>query len=53
MHREGGTYVAPVRPIVIGDALLRVAEKAYCVMRKDDFAAHLMPYQVTRNQIYL
>ena len=34
---EGSTYVAPVRPIVIGDALLRVAEKAYCVMRKDDF----------------
>eukprot|EP01043_Picozoa_sp_COSAG02_P028631 COSAG02_NODE_1744_length_11100_cov_6.084083_5_plen_86_part_00 len=31
---EGGTYVASVRPIVIGDAFLRVVEKAYCVAKK-------------------
>ena len=43
---RGDTYEAPVRPIVIGDALLRVAEKAYCIEAKDVFAAHLMPYQV-------
>ena len=43
---RGDEYVAPVRPIVIGDALLRVAEKALCTMNKSVFASHLMPYQV-------
>jgi len=39
-------YVAPVRPIVIGDALLRLAEKTACKQEAKTFRAHLMPYQV-------
>ena len=35
-----------MRPIVVGDALLRVAEKAVCIDGATQFAAHLMPYQV-------
>ena len=43
---EGDTYVAPVRPIGIGDGFLRLAEKALCQQERDNFRAHLMPYQV-------
>ena len=43
---RGDSYEAPVRPIVVGDALLRVAEKAVCIDNAKVFAAHLMPYQV-------
>ena len=43
---QGDDYVAPVRPIVIGDALLRLAEKVVCKQSEDRFRKHLMPYQV-------
>ena len=43
---DGDSYDAPVRPITIGDALLRLAEKAMVKQLNDDFARHLMPYQV-------
>ena len=43
---KGDTYVAPVRPIGIGDGFLRLAEKALVQQERDNFRAHLMPYQV-------
>lgn len=43
---NGDEYVAPVRPIVIGDALLRLAEKVVCKQMSDQFKRHLMPHQV-------
>ena len=35
-----------LRPITIGDALLRLAEKAVVTQMEADFRSHLMPYQV-------
>ena len=35
-----------MRPIAIGDALLRLAEKTLAMQMKDTFIAHLMPHQV-------
>ena len=43
---DGTEYVAPVRPITIGDALLRLAEKVAVQQMNEAFARHLMPYQV-------
>ena len=43
---NGDEYTASVRPIAIGDALLRLAEKALAKKLKNAFIAHLMPHQV-------
>ena len=43
---RGETYVGPVRPIAIGDALLRLAERALVQQEKHRLARYLMPFQV-------
>jgi len=42
---EGEDHVK-VRPIAIGDALLRLAERAYCKQQEKRFEKFFMPYQV-------
>ena len=38
--------MGPVRPIAIGDALLRLAERAWVQQEKERYAAAFMPFQV-------
>ena len=46
-HRSSAsTLRRAVRPIAIGDALVRLAEKTLAMQLKDAFIAHLMPHQV-------
>ena len=46
MEGRGETFVAPVRPICIGEALLGLAEQSYTHTEKDMFQRTLMPHQV-------
>jgi hypothetical protein len=47
LQGDGGSSSSmKLRPVAIGDALLRLAERAACIELKNTLAAHLMPFQV-------